>query len=233
MGAHYSLLDGPAVSGGEPHGPSTGASSESDVGLPVFTVNFTNNSNNVGSVYWFQTDSGSNEQSAQSLAWIATGSNPGTGCRLQWSENYSMFWSSTSGGQFALTSSQYIDCTLTQQNQATLGHDQYGFSFSAQCQAPAEGMTIIEDQSIPDNTATVGIGMAGAGTFSVPAQPNLTVNFCPAPSYWIAFSLKQVEQGTPLGNPLPTAQSIVFPCNEYTCGATLNDDESWLISFSP
>ncbi len=232
MPAHYSLVERPSAPDGEHRGAHPPAPLTDD-GQVVFTVNFTNDANNAGSVYWFQTGSGANDPNVRSLVWIASGSNPHTGCRLRWSEDFAMFWSSTAPGLYELTSFEFLDCTLTSDNQATLEYSQDGFSFSGQGNAPATGMTIIENATIPGNTATVGIGMAGAGVFSTAAQANLTITFCPVPAYWIAFSLTAMEPGAALNLPVQMAQAIVFPNNAYTCNATLNVDQSWTISYGP
>lgn len=200
-----------------------------------YTVNFVNNSNNPGTAYMYQTDPGLVIPAPASLAWFAYGSNPGVTNTFMWSIQYSMIWSTTATlvPGVVVIAAQNLPCGLTSSNEATFSKNQFGFLLSGQTTGSPSGSIIIaQDNSIPAGTASIGIGMSGAGTFAIPAQPNITAIFTPNPTYWISFSLAPVQQGTVLITQSTNSAMIQFPPNLFTCTATLNSQNQWILSYS-
>jgi hypothetical protein len=196
-----------------------------------YSVDFINNSSNGGFVYMFQTNPGANVSNVQSLAWFSYGTNPATQAQFSWTVDYAMLWSTTAPlvPGVVVTASQNLPCTLQQGNQATFLENDYGFWLTSQTTSSSPGITIVEDSSLPLNTASIGISMSGAGVFAVEAQPNLVANFQPTPTYWIAFSLMPIQQGAVLITQGTPAQQITFAPNVFAMSATLNQDNSWTI----
>lgn len=200
-----------------------------------YTVNFVNNSNNAGTAYMFQTDPSATAQNASSLAWFSYPSNVGVVNTFLWSIDYSVFWSSTANlvPGVVVTSSQTLPCGVTSNNQTTLSRNDFGYYLSAPVTgSPSGSIIILQDSKVVSNTASIGIGMSGAGTFAVPAQPNITALFTPNPTYWISFSLAPVKKGTVLITQSTNSQMIQFPPGMTTCTATLSATNSWSVEYS-
>lgn len=206
----------------------------------TYTLTFVNNSNNNWDFCCFQEDPDLFKQGVMSLAWFAFPVAPGTVVSFGWQIAYQFVWSQV--GQLAagvkFTASQKVDTSLTGQNSIDFTR-KANKAFTFQNQMPAGGpgaLYINQDNTIPANTAAVGINMgivgapsgAGSCTFVVPAQPNITASFAPHPSYWVAFG-----QFTP-GQVLDTQQitkkeQVAFPFNVYDMVATLGPDNKWTI----
>lgn len=210
--------------------------SDTDPPLVNYTVNFVNNSLNSGTVYLYQTDPTLSTPPASSLAWLAYGTNPGVINTILWSTQYSMFWSSTTtplNPGTVVTASQNLPCGLSTNNEVTFTKNAFGYRFQNQTTgSPAGSIIIFQDSTIPADSAYIGIGMAGAGSFAIMAQPNITTLFTPDPTYWVAFSLTQVQQGTVLVTQSTNSAKITFPSNTYTCTATLDKNNTWSLRYS-
>lgn len=71
--------------------------------------------------------------------------------------------------------------------------------------------------------------MSNAGNFLRAAQPNLHIEFIPHPSYWIVFS--HYEEGKILDvEQLSDAVKLVFEPNIYSVIATLQQNNTWVVS---
>ncbi|MGZ4976104.1 MAG: hypothetical protein ACXV8O_03030 [Methylobacter sp.] len=211
------------------------AAAETDSSGQTYTVNFINNSNNAGSAYMFQSNPGANLQGVLALAWFSYGTNPGTVASFQWEVDYNMFWSTTGvlAGGVNVVASQSKSCTLQSNNEIGLTYNSFGFTFQNQTTSSTPGISFLQDNTIPANTASIGIGMSGAGTFAVQAQPNMTANFNPTPTYWLGFSLAPIQQGSVLINQNPTGvPQITFPPSMYTATVTLSSTNVFSVSYS-
>lgn len=90
-------------------------------------------------------------------------------------------------------------------------------------------LEIYEDSTIPLNQASVGVAMAGAGTFVREAQPNQHLSFTPHPEYWITFG--NYEQGEVLDvTEITDSQKIDSPAGVYSMKVTLNEDNTWTVA---
>jgi rhizosphere induced protein len=192
-----------------------------------YTVIFQNNSTNAGSVSLYQVRPSSD---GMSLAWLTRYAYPTTRVTLTWTLTYDFVWSETGNlvpGVIA-SAAQVWPADLMTSNQVTLTFDR-AFTFKNQTTGPQPGSLYLNaDSTIPVNTASLGIGMSGAATMLVQAQPNLSYVFTPDPQYWIAFgnyTTGEVIDTSTMTNPA----QIVFPVNVYSMTATLNADNTWTI----
>ena len=198
----------------------------------VFQINFVNNSINPGTFMVFQQDPNLAMPGINSLAWITKFANPNTQGFFSWTINYNFSWMESESVTSGITSgtSQSVPAGegLLTMNGITLTYDK-GYSFIDPIdQTPTGSLYIKQDATIPLDRASVGIGMSGAPTFMVPAQPNMEVVFTPHPEYWIAFG--EFNQGQTINLQEVTNSSLVtFPPGITKMNATLNADNTWTI----
>lgn len=193
-----------------------------------YTVTFINNSGRAGSVCLFQEQP---TQEVQAVVWLSEYAYPTTQVTFTWSLDYDFVWSETGPLTPGITTNegQIWPANLQSTNQVTLTYNQ-AFTFANQTQGPNSGSLYINlDATIPMNTASVGIGMAGAATFLVQAAPNLNLIFTPHPRYWIAFGT--LNKGTVIGTgSINNPAEIDFPPNVFSMTATLNADDTWTVA---
>lgn len=79
------------------------------------------------------------------------------------------------------------------------------------------------------NAAAVGIGMAGRATFAVQAQPNLTLQIMPNPTYWVTFGTIQQGEFFTIASYVTPVQ-VAFPINVNSMTVTLNADNTWTVT---
>lgn len=197
----------------------------------TYTLIFQNNSTNRGSVCVYQEDPNIGNPNVQSLAWFAKRAAPTTRSIFTWSVDYSFIWAETGelipGVLFAASQTWQADLTST--NQVTFSHAGEMYTFQNQQRGPQAGSLYIrEDATVPLKQASVGIGMSGAGTFAVQAQPNFNLIFTPHPKYYITFG-----EFTP-GEVLDITQitdkaEIRFPAGVTSMTAILLEDNSWKV----
>lgn len=167
------------------------------------------------------------------LAWMVTGANPSVWVHFQWSLDYSFIFID----QGPPRSQQAEPADLVTANSAVFSHNQFGYVLSTQS-VPAiqPGFLINEDASVPPvNSAIVGIGMHGAGTFAAKAGPNEKLSFKPAPtldySYSITFGPYTFEAGDVLDVAILNRPGAVhFPADLFSMTAILGSSNLWTIS---
>jgi rhizosphere induced protein len=193
-----------------------------------YTVVFQNNSTNAGTVALYQVPP--DVPGSMPLAWLTRYAYPTTRVTLTWTLQYDFVWSQTGllvPGVVA-TAAQVWPADLITTNQVTLTYDR-AFTFKNQQAGPQSGSLFINaDATIPVNTASVGIGMAGAPTMLVQAQPNMSYVFTPRPEYWISFGNYTTGEAIDISS-MTSAAQIVFPPNIYSMTATLNANNTWTI----
>jgi hypothetical protein len=185
-------------------------------------------------VYQTQPDLG--VANVMSLAWFAEPAWPTTTVTFEWTIDYSFVWSQTGalvpGVVFRAAQVWPADPSDTVLDQLLFGFNQgaYTFQNGTAVDTPQLGSLYIKELStIPLKEASVGIGMSGAGTFAVQAQPNQNLVFTPSPQYWVTAGT--YEQGVVLdieqiGNSAP----ITFPPGVFAMTAILNPDNTWTVS---
>src|SRR5215470_13018860 len=114
-----------------------------------------------------------------SLAWFAEPAWPTTTVKFESNMNYSFGWDKTGtlipGVIFDASQSWPADPSNITNNQVYFTYSQNAYTFqpSTLVQAPEVGNLYIQESgTIPLKEASVGIGMSGAGTFVVQAEPN-------------------------------------------------------------
>lgn len=207
----------------------------------IYSLTFTNNSNNNWDFCCFQEDPSITTQDVMSLAWFAFPVAPTTSVKFSWTIDYQFVWSQT--GQLApgvmFQASQKWDANLQTSNGIDFtrkGNSAFTFENQEQFGNPGT-LYINQDGTIPANTAAVGINMgiqgapqgAGSGTFVVPAQPNITASFTPHPTYWVTFGDYVPGQVLDIQQITQKAQ-VNFPVNVYDMYAILGPDNSWTIA---
>jgi hypothetical protein len=172
------------------------------------------------------------EDNVMSLAWFAKTAHPDTKVNFEWDVDYSFVWSET--GELkpgvVFEASQVLSADLNNSNAAVFDYDSNAFLFEAPISnGKAGSLQISETGNIPFDTAAVGIGMSGAGTFVKPAQPNKKLKFTPHPVYWITSGT--FEQGEVLDiEELTNSQKLVFAPNQYSITVILQEDNTWKIA---
>ncbi len=195
-----------------------------------YSINFENNSTNYGKACIYQADPQMGPY-VMSLAWFAKPAHPTTSIRFEWNLDYSFVWAET--GELVpgvvFEASQAWEADLLGKNLVTFTMDKDAYTFTDLTKGENKGvLQIIQDSSIPLKHASVGIGMSGAGTFAVQAQPNLNLDFTPHPEYWITFG--DYESGEVLDiTQITNKAKIEFAPGVYSMDAILNEDNTWTI----
>ena len=197
-----------------------------------YTLRVKNDSLQTGSICVYQTcPDQQNNSNIYSLAWFTKAAHPETSLTFSWTIDYSMVWSETGelvpGVMFDASESRVADLQNTSRNILTLSKENDAFLFKDAGQSGQPGMlTIKADGSIPNNTASVGIGMGGKPAIALNAFANMNYQFIPHPTYWVAFG--DFKQGKVIDvNRMSQTQEIVFGPNIYEKSITFNESNTW------
>lgn len=126
-----------------------------------------------------------------SLAWFTRPTAPGSRVTFTWGLDYSFVWSETGllqpGINFSAT--QVISADPNGQNLVQLTQDSAGATtfINPGVNGALGSLTIQQLSNVAPGRTSVGVGMAGSGTFAVQAAPNMTAVFTPHPNYWVIF----------------------------------------------
>ncbi len=133
-----------------------------------------------------------------SLAWFARPTATFSSVTFTWELDYSFFWSESgvlqAGIKFA--AQQHRPADPNGQNFVQLTKDKIGattFDHSGNTGALGS-LTIQQLPNVAPSLTSVGVGMAGSGTFAVQAAPNMTAVFTPHPNYWVIFGNYQTGE---------------------------------------
>lgn len=206
---------------------------------PQYTLRFVNQSANSGTACLYQTSrSFATLGNAYSVAWLTAPSAPQTMTQFSWEMNFGFAWARTGAAApgVIFKPAEYLDADLETSNQVTLA-DRNGVGFENQQQGPQSGTLFVrQDETVPQNSISVGFGLSGKPAFAVQARPNMTVTFDPQIQYWIIFGT--FRQGELLNTRLFEANlqseftqpaRIIFPPDVFGMTAVLNPDNSWTI----
>ncbi len=201
----------------------------------TYTLVCQNQSDLSGEFCVFQQDPDLGVSDARSVAWLVKAAHPTTTVTFTWTTGDDFTWCETgelTSGIIA-ASAQVWPADASTSNQVTFTLVGGAFTFENQTAGPVAGqLRIVEDSTIPAQTASVGIGMGGQATFLVQAQPNLTLDFEPSPQIWLAFG--DYSTGQVLDpEAVPDAVQIEYPTNVYSMTAILNADNTWTIEQTP
>jgi hypothetical protein len=151
--------------------------------------------------------------------------SPRTELIFSWQPSYDFVWMESGnlapGITFAAV--EVLPATLPASSLVTLTYGSEAFGFIDQQQGQNDSLMITCDGTIPMDTASVGIGMAGSATEVMQAAPNMTFTFAPTARYWM--TLADVVQGEIFDpSKLEPVVPLVFEPNVYALTVTLNPD---------
>lgn len=170
------------------------------------------------------------------LAWLTAPAQPGHTVTFTWSVDYSFVWAVTgplmSGIPFMDWELVAADPDDELENQTGFDFDNgnYGFVPASDSGTPLGGLGIQVLPSVPDDTASVGIGMDGAPVFAAQAVPGVKLVFTPHPQYWITagtFSSGEVLDVEEITNEVEIPYDDTFSMN-----AVLGPNNLWTVSAS-
>lgn len=197
-----------------------------------YTLYCRNDSTTTGEFCVFQDAPESTVAGGCPVAWLVKGAAPTTTVIFRWQVEPDFVWSET--GQLApgiqVASAQVWPADVDTENQVTFTQVGGIYTFQSQTTGPTPGtLSILQSGEIPADAASVGIGMAGAATFVVQAQPNITARFEPSspPVYQLTFGRYTVGQALDPAQLAGQVATIEFPTNVYSMTAVLQEDNTW------
>lgn len=201
-----------------------------------YALSVANNSSDYVDLCVYQTQPNLSLRNVMSLAWFAEPAWPTTTVKFEWTINYSFVWDQTGmlipGVVFDASQSWPADPSNITNNQVYFTYSQNAYTFqpSTLVQAPEVGNLYIQESgTIPLKEASVGIGMSGAGTFVVQAEPNKNLVFSPHPEYWITAGTFQPGQVLDVEQ-ITNSAALQFPPGVFELDATLNLDNTWTVT---
>ena len=194
-----------------------------------YSLTFVNNSARFVSACVYQT--APDLANAQSLAWMVQSAQPAASAVFRWEIEHGFVCSEAvplvPGA--IVEAAEWRAADLKENNSITLTRQEDHHTFTGQKAGPHEGsLYIAEDSSVVAGQASVGIGMSGAGTFVVQAQPNTDLVFTPHPNYWITAGTAQKGEVLDIGS-LTNPVQVEFPAGVYAMTAVLNADNTWSV----
>jgi rhizosphere induced protein len=204
--------------------------------VTTYTLTAVNNSTNYVDLCVYQTPPDLGNIDVLALAWFAEPAWPTTTTVFDWEVDYSFVWSQTGelGPGVLFTGGQSwpadpADPAL-QQVKFTYAQGAYTFQNGSEVAAAQPGSLYISGlPALPLKEASVGIGMSGAGTFAVQAQPRLLTVASPHPEYWITAGTFQQGQVIDIEQ-ITQSAAVAFPPGVFAMTATLNADNSWTVA---
>lgn len=196
-----------------------------------YSLIFKNFSSNQGSGCVYQDSPNIANAQVMSLAWFSKVAAPQTTITFTWTIDYSFVWAET--GQLIpgvmFMAGQTFPADLSTTNSITLSYIGGAYQFQNQTAGASAGnLYIREDATVPLKQASVGIGMSGAGTFVVQAQPNYNLIFTPHPKYYITFGTFTAGEVLDITSITQKAE-IAFPPGVTSMTAILGQDNSWTV----
>lgn len=169
-----------------------------------------------------------------SLAWFASPFVITVGSRISfdWQIAYNFVWGATGAltPGVAFGAGGEIDADLAGANQTTFSTSPGpNLSAAEKGSSPPGTLLIFDNNDVPANTFSVGIGMSGAATFVEQASPNLAHQFSPSspPRYWVAAGT-DVQVGSTVDIQTVTQSvEVTFPLNVVSRTLTLNQSNTW------
>jgi len=158
----------------------------------IYTLNVRNNSTQSGSFCIFQEQPDVNMPGLITLAWLAKMSHPTTELEFKWIEDYCFVWSKTTKLEpgSIINTGQHWAANLKTKNKITFDYQDGAYTFEDEKQGDYEGNLYIDQtENVQPETASVGIGMSGEGTFLFASEPNMKIIMSPRskPIYWLIF----------------------------------------------
>lgn len=160
--------------------------------MTTYSLEVQNNSSNLVTFCMFQTPPDLGLVNVETLAWFVEAAYPTTRVVFDWDVSYSFVWDETGplspGVTFDASQVWPADPSSASQQAVQFLKAEGAYTFKRLPQASQRhpgSLYIEEGPDVPLREASVGIGMSGAGTFAVEAQPNQHLVFTPHPEYWL------------------------------------------------
>lgn len=209
----------------------------------TYTLRVINNSTNFVDMCMYQEDPDIGVNNVMSLAWFVKPAYPTTTVTFRWTVDYSFVWSETGelipGVFFDASQVWPADPSVVKAATPTNAGNQIGFSHpspnaytftSTTTSGAQEGTLYVKEAAdVPLKQASVGIGMSGAGTFAVQAQPNLNLTFTPHPIYYLAAGTYSAGEVLDIGS-ITNPVDLRYPAGVFSKTAILNEDNTWTVN---
>lgn len=214
--------------------------------MTTYSLTVKNASNEAWDIFTFQKnpEPDLNSPGLVSLAWFTKYTAANSQAKFTWDLNYNFMWSDTGtlvpGVIFEASQSFPADpftlgpATPNQAgDQVTLTYhpeqDYFEFVPGVPLAAPSPGtLYVVSDSTVPNGLASAGIGMSGAGTFALPGLTNITAEFTPDPTYYVAASVS-MQQGQVLEDEVSNCVELQF-AGVTSLTATFQPDHTWSVS---
>jgi hypothetical protein len=215
--------------------------------MTTYNLTVRNDSNEPWDIFTFQKNPilNLNSPALVSLAWFTKYTAAHSQAKFTWELDYNFMWSDTGdltpGVVFEASQSFPADPFVSGLATASKAGDQAILSYHPQQEYfeftddgllvlnPSPGtLYVSSDSSVPNGIASVGIGMSNAGTFALPALTNITAEFTPDPTYYVAASVS-MQQGQVLEEEISNAVELQF-AGVTSLTATFNPDHTWSVS---
>lgn len=213
-----------AVAGARPAAATTG-----------YSLVVTNRSPQFQDVCLFQKAVDLGVPNAMPLAWLTAPLWPGKSTTFTWSVDYSFVWALTGPLTGGVT---FVPWDQVGADQNDPRHDRialdysygtYGFVPTSTGSNPPPGTLEVDVlPTVPEGTASVGIGMSGGSVFAVQAEPGADLRFTPHPQYWVtagtitAGEVLEIEE-------IRNEAEIPFD-GTFSMQATLDSTNQWMVS---
>ena len=174
--------------------------------------------------------------SYETLAWITEKISANASAEISWTDNLCFVW--MEGEDTQIKSSQEVSANPTDQNTITFSKQDGAFKFSEPiANSNSNGtLTIICDDTIPSDQASVGIGTEvlkeeytlQQGTFSTPAEMSETFHFTGFDETTFFITFGNYVQGTPMkpDQNESKGEQITFD-DTQTATVTLDENNNW------
>jgi hypothetical protein len=107
-------------------------------------------------------------------------------------------------------------------------NDAYLFWTRGDASDPAKGaLSITTSGNIPNERASIGVGINGKAALAVNATPNYQFTFIPKIQYFLAFGSFREGVVLNLNSMVRNICKIEFPINVYDLQVVLNEDNTW------
>ncbi|MFE6752763.1 hypothetical protein ACFVDQ_04100 [Streptomyces sp. NPDC057684] len=199
-----------------------------------YTLTATNNSTQFQDICLFQKAVGLGVPAALSLAWLTAPAHPGHTVTFTWSVDYSFVWALTgplmTGIPFMDWEQAAADPDDQLRNQTGFDFDNgnYGFVPASGSGTPLGGLGVQILPGVPDDTASVGIGMDSSPVFAAQAVPGANLVFTPHPQYWITAGT--FIRGEVLNVEEITNEAEIPYGNTFSMNAVLGKTNLWTVS---
>jgi hypothetical protein len=204
--------------------------------MAKYSLSVKNSSPNSGSicVYTTSPDTERIQRDLRSLAWFTKPTNPNGQARFTWDLKFCFAWAESGvlvpGVSFEAGEIIGADPADDRMNRTYFDRQNGAYLFGEPSRAtpPSEGtLAITTSKVIPNNLASVGVGINGKAALAVNATPNYQFTFIPKIQYWLVFGSFREGVVLDLNSMVRNICEIRFPAGVYGLQVTLQEDNTW------